>query len=244
MIANEMKYNLLLLYDRLFEFAAPSYDDRQISAILTKAQLRIFKRLYLYNRNKFGEGFEKNEKRRRDLGQFVKSASISGGGITKSPNQIGAHINGVFFDMPDDFLYIIEESLITDTSNGKEIVVLPVEHDYYRKNIKNPYKKLSSDLAWRMSFSREVHARGIIGASAKRVEIITDGSEIIDYIVRYLMIPSDIVVDDNEPLNQRHCVLDESLHDEVIDEAVKIIKAPTTPETYEIASREQKENES
>ena len=33
MTANEMKYNFLLFYDKLFEYAAPSYDDRQVSAI-------------------------------------------------------------------------------------------------------------------------------------------------------------------------------------------------------------------
>ena len=46
-----------------------------------------------------------------------------------------------------------------------------------------------------------------------------------------------------EQYNQRHCILDESLHDEIVDEAVKIAVAATTPEVYQISDKEQKENE-
>lgn len=244
MTANEMKYNLLLFYDRMFEYAAPSYDDRQISAVLTKAQLRIFKRFYMPNRNKFGEGFEDNEKRRRDLEQFIQNASISDGGISTSISQVGAHPNGTFFDMPGDFLYAAEEALVTSTSNGEEITVLPIRHDYYRANIRNPYKRPYSNLAWRMDYSRQTHGEGTTDGTPKRTEIITDGATITDYRVRYLTSPPDIVVDEVNPLNQVHCILDVVLHDEIVDEAVKIIRAATTPETYQIADKEQKENES
>jgi hypothetical protein len=244
MTANEMKYNLLLFYDKMFEMAAPSYDDRQIGAILSKSQLRVFKRHYMPLANKYREGFESTEQRRRDLEQFIESASLDGGSIEMSTSQLGVHPNGTFYEMPTDFLYAVEESLITDTSNGEEITVLPVRHDYYRANIRNSYKKPYKNLAWRMDFSRETHAVGESSASKKRTEIVTDGSNIIDYRVRYLISPPNIECDEVTPANQVHCILDSTLHDEIIDEAVKIIRAAVTPETYQISDKEQKDNES
>jgi hypothetical protein len=244
MLANEMKYNFLLWYDKLFGMAAPAYDDRQVSAILTKAQLRVFKRYYMPNRNRFGEGFESTQKRRTDLEQFIRNANPA-----LSANQIGVHPNGKFYDMPADFLYPVQESLITNLSTPDEITVIPVRHDEYNANIKNVYKRPYKNLAWRMDYSRADHGEdggdAMTGRTAKRTEIITDAaSSILSYRVRYLINPPAIVCDEITPASQRHCILDETLHDEIVDEAVKIAKAATAPEEYQIADKEQKENES
>lgn len=244
MLANEMKDNMLLFYDKLFGMAAPSYDNRTISAILSKAQLRVFKRYYMPNRNKFGEGFEATEKRRRDLEQFIKNAIV-----TPSTDQTGVHPNGVFYDMPTDFLYAAQESVVTDLSTPNEVAVIPVRHDEYNANIRNTYKKPWKNLVWRMDYSRLDHGEdggdAMTGRTAKRTELITDSeSTVTTYRVRYLITPPNIVCDDITPTNQRHCILDETLHDEIVDEAVKIAKAATSPDTYQIADKEQKENES
>ena len=168
-----------------------------------------------------------------------------------STEQDGIHPNGVFFDMPDNYLYAIEESLITTASTPNEIKVLPVEHDYYRPNLKNPYKKPFASLAWRMDYSRFDYGEdgddALTGQTSKRNEVIVEGTtpvtSILSYRVRYLRIPPDIVCDEFVTSNQRHCILDESLHDEIVDEAVKIAIATTTQESYQIADKEQKENE-
>jgi len=249
MTANEMKYNMLLLYDKLFEYGSPAYDDRQIGAILSKAQLRIYKRYYMPNRNKFNEGFESTEKRRTDLEQFIKNASVSGGQISVSADQTGVHPDGVFYDMPTDYLYPVEEAVVTSDSTPQEITVKPIKHDYYRANIRNPYKKPYSNLAWRMDFSRLNSGSSggdtFTGQTAKRTEIIPkSGSTINDYRVRYLITIPDIVCDEITPTNQRHSIFDESLHDEIVDEAAKIAAAAAHPEKYQIADKEQKDNES
>lgn len=243
MTANEMKYNLFLLYDKAFEYAAPSYDDRQASTFLTKAQNRIYKRRYMPNRNRFNEGFENSEQRRSELQQLIKNSVLS-----LSDTQTGVHPNGKFYDLPDDFLYAIEESLVTNVSSPDEIKVLPVTHNYYRANIKNPYKKPDAELAWRMDFSREDYGEdggdAYTDRTPKRCEVIVPNSTTIStYRLRYLMQPPAIVCDELDPSNQRHCILDESLHDEIVDEAVKIAVAATTPEVYQISDKEQKENE-
>lgn len=237
MTSNEMKYHFLLLFDKLFELAAPAYDETQISAILTDAQMRVA------SRN--GQLFERTEKKRRNLEQYIKSASVGEGTVTVSSNQIGVHENGVYFDLPDEFLVAIEESV--EIGGEKEILVKPVTHDFYLKNYRNPYKKPNieegTEVIWRMDISRETHAEGTSSASAKRAEIITEGSAITDYVLRYLITPPAIVVDTITPTNQRHCILDDTLHYEIVREAVKIATGSVEPELYQISDKEEKENQ-
>lgn len=242
MTANEMKYTVLLKFDSMFEFAAPAYDDRQISYILSDAQNRIFLNKYYSPTNDIRRGFEADEKRRRELEQLIKSASVSGGEITESASQDGIHTNGIFYDMPDNFLFAVEESAKL-TGASVEIPVKPITHDAYNANKNNPYKKPYSGLVWRMDYSRQTDASGTeTSATAKRIELIHDATGIADYRVRYLRLPPDIVVDETTPANQKHCVLDITMHNLIIDEAVKIMKAAVTPETYQIADKESIEN--
>jgi hypothetical protein len=254
MQANEMKFNFMLKYDSLFEFAAPAYDDRQISWLLTSAQSRVFLDKYYTPSNKYGLGFEADEKRRRDLEQLIKSATwtspnTSVNGLTKTASQtdadaIGKHPNGTLFDLPTDFVYAIEEAVITDAIAGKEVLVRPITHDQYLANVNNPYKQPYANLVWRMDYSRLVDADGdpAVGgaaASAKRTELITaPGATVTKYRLRYLRMPPDIVVDEFDPTNQKHCVLDETLHETIIDEAVKIAKAAVKPQEYQVADKE------
>ena len=113
MTANEMKFSFALQFDSAFENAAPAYDDRQVSEYLTAAQFDVFLDHYDPFSNKTQRGFEDDEKRRKDLEQFIKSGSISGGDISQSAVQTGVHVNGTFYDLPDNFLYAIEENVIT-----------------------------------------------------------------------------------------------------------------------------------
>lgn len=312
-----MKYNFKLKFDSLFDFASPSYDDRQIGYLLTEGQFRVFIKNYNPFGNKYKRGFEQNEKRRRDLEQLLRSAIISGsfttgaggftgnvvsgsnlinslnsivglvpgstllfedgfggdevtivsvandtairvdtvatssasstnaeGGLGKSDSQGGVHPNGVFLDLPEGFLYAVEESVVTSLAPDQEVDVIPVPHDLYRENIRDPYKKPYKNLAWRMDFSREIHADGSTDQTSKRVEIIVaEGAELEYYRVRYLRTPPDIIVDEVTPENQIHCILDETLHREIVDEAVKIAAAAVNPEEYQIKQSEKNDSE-
>lgn len=78
MNANEMKYNLLIKYDKISSLLAPGYDDREISYLLNNAQDRVFFHIYNPLGNKYQQGFEYNEKRRRDLVELTSSINIIG----------------------------------------------------------------------------------------------------------------------------------------------------------------------
>ena len=247
MTANEMKFNFQLKFDSLFEFSSPAYDDRQISWLLTEAQFRVFIKRYNPLGDKYREGFEDNERRRRDLEQLIESASIAGGQIAISADQDGVHPNGTFYDLPDGFLYATEESAITSEIPGEEVYVKPVKHDQYRANIRHPFKRPYHNLVWRMDYSRQTHALGTAtDATNKRTELIVRDSgvnPITDYRVVYLRTPPDIVVDETALQNQVHCILDETLHREIVDEAVVIADAAVKKDEYQVSLNEKERSQ-
>lgn len=335
MLANVMKYNFLEMYDKITNLAAPGYDDREISYLLSKAQNRVFFHLYNPMGNKYQKGFEMGEKRKRDLAELTKyvtilpgneSLSISyvftqnanprildlvggtdvrgladqltiyggfvaGGsakilkiltgnriyldknsalpvgsvgvftsGLGLSQNQAAIHtlttseIKGYLVDLPSLFLYFIEEAVKTSEAPNIFVPVKPITHDFVRANMRNPYTKPWKNLIWRLDFSKNISGLGNeddttlndvyqFGSSFKRTELITNGSTITEYYVRYLSLPRPIVVDETSPENQVSCELDESVHDMIIDEAVKIATSVTEHESYEVKTVENTQSE-
>lgn len=170
------------------------------------------------------------------------------GGLGKSQAQGGTHPSGVFLDMPSDFLYAVEEAAklkISGVLNTSESWVKPVKHDEYLANINNPYKQPYKDLIWRIDISRVQHASGTsILSTPKRTELVLPANAVVNtYRLRYLATPPAIVCDEFTPANQRHCILDETLHREIVDEAVIIAQASVKPEQYQIGVNEQERND-
>lgn len=62
--------------------------------------------------------------------------------------------------------------------------------------------------------------------TAKRHELVTDGTFNVDsYFVRYYRMPREIVVDQQNLSNQRHCELDDFTHQAIIEVAVDMLKS-------------------
>jgi hypothetical protein len=75
-------------------------------------------------------------------------------------------------------------------------------------------------------------------------ELITDGTYAVDnYFIRYIKRPEDIVVDTLTPVNQVDSELDDSIHREIVDEAIKIAVSVTKPEEYQIKQAENQQAE-
>ena len=247
MTANELKYGFLQKLDKDFQYGAPAYDDVGISNWLTKGQLVVLKKYYKAGDDGFS--FEDSEYTGKALQELIRSASLVGGTIIASSSQVGVHQpNGTFYDLPTDFYLAIEEGAITGDSVN-EACVNPMTHDAYFINRENPYKKPSPSVVWRMNFSRADHGEdggdAFTGRTNKRIELIVRdkaSKPITDYRLRYLSYPPAIVCDEFTVANQRHCILDEGLHDEIINEAVKMATAAVKPEEYQIAAIENKEN--
>lgn len=250
MTANEMKFAWQMQFDSLFELPSPAYDDRQISYLLTQAQWQVFLKKYNPFGNKYQKGFEADEQRKRDLEQLIRPALYDSvnpvpsdvSEISESSSQNGVHPNGIFLDLPSDFLYAIEEAA-TLQSNLVESWVKPIKHDQYLANINNPYQQPYSGLIWRMEISRQTQPEGTTSGTSKRTELILPEGESLDkYRMRYLASPPDIVCDEFRPVNQRHCILDESIHGDIVKEAVILGKLAVNPETYQLEVAEQQRN--
>jgi hypothetical protein len=236
MTAQEMEQEFLILYDKITNFDAPGYEPLEISIFLTKAQERIILREIRAEGNKYQEGFEETEIRRKDLNELVKGITIT----IPAAIQLNTLPNGVFYDLPEDFLYAISEEITTssedDCKNGVRLLVKPTTHDEYAINVKNPFKKPSIlRYAWRIDYSDKQH------------ELITDATfSVAEYHLRYLktlvpiIIGADTVDGAAGPLD---CELNPILHKRIVDEAVRIATGITDPEKYQIKNIEQQAGE-
>lgn len=236
MTNTEMKQEFLILYDKITNFDAPGYEDVELSVFLTKAQERVVLSHIRSLGNKYQEGFEESEIRRKELNELVRGVTIT----TPSATQTNALPNGVFYDLPDDFLFAISEEITTASTdsckNGVRLMVKPTTHDELVINTRNPFKKPSIlRYAWRVDYSDGKH------------ELITDASfSVAEYHLRYLKTLRPIVIGANTvdgaagPLD---CELNNILHKRIIDEAVKIATGITDPEKYQIKNIEQQAGE-
>lgn len=241
--ATEMKDNFLKLYDKVTNFAAPGYEADEISLFLTKAQDQLVKRYYNHKGNKYQEGFEETEKRRKDLAELIRHEDIPCGSLVPG-QEPGTSTNGIFVDLPADLLYTLREEVKVTATDPCYLPhdIIPVKaitHDEYTANIYNPWKRPSKDKVWRVDFSSTT-------ANVRRHELITDGSYTIEtYRLRYLKQPTDIVVGDpfDPTIVDQNCELNASVHDEIVDIAVRIATGITDPGGYNIKLQEEATSE-
>jgi hypothetical protein len=236
MTSAEMKQEFLILYDKITNFSAPGYEDIEISILLTKAQERVFLKIYNPSGNKYKEGFEETEGRRKDLNELIKGVSIT----TPSSSQTNVLPNGRFYDLPTDCLFAISEEVTTVSAdpckNNKRVKIKPITHDEYSINVRNPFKKPSiDDYVWRLDYENRKH------------ELITDGTFTVgSYHLRYIKNLNPIIIGANTvngvagPLD---CELNSIIHNRIVDEAVKMAVGITDPELYQIKNIEQQGGE-
>ena len=241
MTANDLRYNILVGVDSLFEGTAPGYNDKQISAIINRAQRRVFTDL--------APLFDTNEKIKRILAPLLQGASVSDNDIiltadatiTSYPHTT-KDLLGAFYTLPNNVGFLVEEgSLLTKDNVVSDLqIVLPITYDYFLKNYRNRYKKPYVDLyglIWRMDAK--------LDDGHVCVELIYPNDyTITDYIVSYLRYPLDTTVNVGTPASQVNCeITDQSFQDQVISESIKIITASLNDEGYQVAVAEKKFDE-
>lgn len=232
MTLDDFKLEFLILYDKVANFAAPGYLDEEISIFLTKAQERIILSLYSEDGNKYKEGFEETEKRRKQLQQLV----VPNVSLNLSTNQSGTE--GFAFDLPEDCLLIIKEKAKLSgcaCCNNEYKKVKPITHNELEINKDNPFKKPSEKLLWRLDIGDNRHDI-----------ILKEGTNITEYSISYIKKPKPIILDNSMiegftgPLE---CELNSIIHRQIIDEAVKIATGITDPQLYQIKTIERQSSE-
>ena len=222
-----MQYNIELKLGVVNSLKKPfmSYDYNQF---LNKAQDDLVENHYSVRDGDRREHFEVDEKLRMEMAELITNQSIAS--VSFDSSNPALHANGAFVSVPDDFLYAIKEECsiyyadCNDNTAYNVIPVRPIKHDEYLSNINNPFTKPYNKLVWRMDYSSPT-------ADTLRHELITDGNYTIQsYNLRYLRRPSRIDI-----LNGNDCELNSSLHEEIVDRAVRFAMAsmPQQPENVE-----------
>jgi len=231
MTANEMRVSLETTLDRK-AFASPGYEDIEISEVLNLAFLKYLK-MYFDEQNPKGKGFEAIEHRGQAFSALIKYSNS----LSISANQTGVKPDGVFYDLPSDFMWTIQEDIFITSAQCSLVAskadVSVITHDEYNRFLDNSYKRpgvrLGKAFVWRMYAPREVQFYNpTITATPKRHQIIKSSDmTITGYKVSYLIYPPEIVVDTDIPTNQRHCILDESSHDTIVNIAADLMLEAT-----------------
>lgn len=201
-----MKEEFLVGYDKVASLAAPGYIDSEISMFLSQAQERFVKQRLHPKGNKYQEGFEETEKRRKDLSAVTKTGE---GTVSATQDDI-ISTNSVIFDMPDDYWLTSVEWVETDDECKEFKEVNPITHDEYFAINENPFKKPSVDKVLRLDVQpiNNIVRHEILGS---------DEFNILKYKFRYIKNLTDIDVE-NDITSELHPMT----HREIVGMAVTI----------------------
>lgn len=191
--------------DKLDSLNYPNFLEEEIDLLLNQAQDRFVKQRYSRNNIK-RESFEETQKRTEDLKNITINALI-----VPTPNAVdNIDPNAVFVTLPTDHLFIIQERAdivytdCTNTAITQTVEVKPIQHSEFSKLILDPFRKPSRSKVLRLMENG-------------RVELISDGSQIINYRLRYIKQP--IAVNLGTSTN---CELSDYTHQEIVNLAIQI----------------------
>lgn len=213
MTAEQMQYNFELKLGT-FHTLNKIFTSTDIAVFLNRAQDDFIDSKYSKDVLTREAYFEATEKIRSELRPLITYSTIASGSFIA-----GTVDNSNGITLPSDLLYIIMEqcSISYTDCNGavqtKTIRVMPIRHDEYLMNIKNPFGKPYDELIWRLDYN------------GNNVLVHGPNDTIDSYMVFYLKTPTQIDI-----INGVDCELPEFVHEEIVDRAVQISLA-SIPQT-------------
>jgi hypothetical protein len=134
------------------------------------------------------------------------------------------------FNYPTDVFIVINESVKVGNAIKQ---VIPLRYDAYTDFMSKPFKRPLKNQVWRLINKGEVNTNG---AATKTVEIISGpGDTISSYSVRYIRVPSPIIVGNLDGLTidglstvSTKCEIDPILHEDILQRAVELAKVAWT----------------
>lgn len=228
MTTTEFNDEFDVLYNNIKSQSAPGLDGYEKSLFLTLAQEELVDKAYR-GQNLFRESFEETEFLRRSLDKLVKQVVIDTTATVDVDKKISE--DSIFFEIPEDLLYITYEELkitLPNCTDPVNISVLPIRQDEYNSQSDNPFRKPNfnqrNKRAWRLDF----------GDNADRVVelILPKESTQPEYKVRYIRRPLPIILESLSTLgltirgldSVTQCELDEKIHRHILNRAVELAK--------------------
>lgn len=243
MKVEELSIGFDLLYNNISNVVAQGLTEFEKSQFLTWAQEEIIKNYFNINSNKNKEGLNNSIKRDTDFSTLFKTISLSTGDITK-PTPINNPINSKLtrFTFNADYLFILNEVCdLVKKDNNQNIIdritttVVPIHYMEYSRLMSAPYSEPKLHQTWRLIGDQLVANKTVF-------DLITRFGWIIeDYTIRYIKKPTPIILTNlptgvtiNGVNTKSECLLNEVLHQEILDRAVELAKVTSTSETAEI----------
>ena len=243
MIDNEWLERFDVLYNNITSNQAPGLNVHEICVFLTKGQDEIVKDYFNPKDNKYGEGFDGNQKRQIDFSMITKVDTKN----SFSSSIYDGRTNSQSVLLPSDIMMIVNERVTVSrgTDTGVNLVVKPLQFDEYDRLMSKPFKRPLRDQAWRL----------IINDTANRADLVVGpGDAITGYTIRYVKKPRPIIEGDldgltidgyqygtyapvdadpqtNPPTGPNYtsgCELDPILHEEILQRAVELAKVAWT----------------
>ena len=228
MTALQMKREFEVLFDRAMSNGAPSFSNSRLTTILTHAEENV-----VYRK---APNLHRNERISKEVGRLIRPAEL-----TPSTSVTGLFPNGVYFEIADNILRVSTEEILVESDDecidNTRIPVRPITLDQYTENLENPFWMPDESVAWRIDM-------GLDSNNSRLHQIITGSSyTVLRYYILYLLKPGGIEINSstNNSLNT-DSLTDDSLHREIVREAVRIASASVLPEEYKIKMQEQQIN--
>ena len=216
-----------LLYQNITSNQAPGLNAYEKSVFLTEAEYAVY--IALYN-GTLKHSFEETEELTSYLATLVCQEDCQQ--VGNAPRILD---RSKVYELPDDLLFITLEicTVNVEGCGTKQAVVVPVTQDEFWRTSRNPFKRQNNDRVLRLAYgSADTFGDGLY--STRYSELVSD-NDIVKYTVRYLRKPEPIILQDlpegltiDGESTARTCKLPESLHQAILEEAVRRAKAVWT----------------
>lgn len=228
----ELSNEFDLKYNNIRSNQAPGIDEYEKSLFLTIAQEQVIYNYINPLGNKYKDGFEQSEKRRRDISQLVKNKLITSNNFKINNSSIFSKYQSYLVNLEDEVLFIEHERV---KLNNTDIVdVLPITHDEFNLQIKNPFRKPKNDSIIKRVWRLDGDVDNDIIKYDNSVELILPSDNILtEYNIRYIKKPNPIIlvnINENEftglgltiegKTEETQCELNTSIQRQIIDRAV------------------------
>ena len=223
-----MSYEFDVSYDKIANFDLPGYEPKEKSTFLTKAQEELV--LDIIEKDSYIE-FNKRVLDRLKTSDIILAAAMSA----------GPYDNSFWATLPTTAFRIANEvAVLTPTANhfytGQTFSVVrvkPIDDDYYHLNIKNPHKKPTHELVWRLDYG---------DAGTSKLAYVIEANQVLTSVtVFYYTKPTPIIIESADYVagdgsidgvaltgftaSDQDCILNEITHREIVDRAVKLAYA-------------------
>lgn len=220
MTTREFSNEFDILYNNIMSNQAPGLNEYEKSVLLTKAQYELVKNYFNPLSNKFREGLDDSEKRQIDFSlliKVIKPEEFTDGNYIKFDDR------SYLYALPDDIMFIINETAVCDNKN---ISIIPISFEEYTRLNSKPYREPFKRHGWRL-------VNSIRGYNSISEIIVKTNTTLTNYKVRYVKKPKPIILDDLTSYNVSiegintitECELPSYLHQEILQRAVELAKS-------------------